>query len=308
MTAQALPLAGAIDVIGIGETMAVVTPVADESLEHADLCHLSVGGAESNVLMQLARAGLRTRFLTRVGADPFGRRTVRVIAGAGVDVSRVQIDPIRPTGVYFKDRGASRTPVTYYRGGSAAAALDAGALDTSGIADASMVYLTGITPALSPTAADLVERAVTTAHTHRVLVSFDVNHRSALWAAEVAADHLLHLARAADIVFVGLDEARTLWNTATAQDVRNLFGVWAGRLIVKDGSVGATEFHAGSIEFAPTPVVTVVEEVGAGDAFAAGYLAAWFVDLPAAERLHRGHQQAALALTSITDLPDRVAP
>src|SRR5690625_4376815 len=169
------------------------------------------------------------------------------------------------------------------------------------IASASLVHLTGITPALSASCAHLIEAAIDTARSAGTAVSFDINYRPALWPVDTAAPVLLALGRRADILLVGLDEAHTLWNCRTPQDVRALFP--AVRLVVKDAEVGATEFDARGADgtFVPSPVVDVVEVVGAGDAFAAGYLTADLRGAGASARLQAGHDQAARVLGSTSD-------
>lgn len=295
-----------VDVISIGEAMAVITPYDDEKLQDAERCQLSVGGAESNVLIQLARSGVRTRFVSRVGDDPFGRRVTQVLAGAGVDTSALTTDGDRPTGVYFKDRGQRGRASYYYRRGSAASMLTTAALAEARIEEACVLFLTGISPALSAELLEVTQAALVLARENDVAVYFDVNYREPLWPAAGASEPLLELARASDVVFVGLDEADTLWNATTAEEVRQLFGSWPGRLVVKDGPVGATEFHADEAVFAPAPTVTIIDEAGAGDAFAAGYLHAQLAGATAAERLQSGHRQAALALATTDDVPDQV--
>jgi len=108
-------------------------------------------------------------------------------------------------------------------------------------------------------------------------LAFDVNHRAALWAPGAAASALLPFVRRADLVFVGRDEAECVWRTATADDLRALLPE-PTTLVVKDGAVGATEYHraagADHRTFVPAIPTDVVEAVGAGDALAAGYLAA----------------------------------
>ena len=110
-----------------------------------------------------------------------------------------------------------------------------------------------------------------------------MNYRPALWDPEDAAPVLLDLARRCDVVFVGRDEAATLWGTTTAAEVRALVGD-PGTLVVKDGAVGAHAFRGETTAHAPAGQVTVVEPVGAGDAFAAGYLAATLAGSPADRR------------------------
>src|SRR5690606_15202610 len=99
---------------------------------------------------------------------------------------------------------------------------------------------------------------------------------------------------------VGLDEAQTLWGTSTPDEVRALLHA-PDRLVVKDSDVGATEYSPDGETFVPALKVEVLEAVGAGDAFAAGYLAATLDGLDAAGRLTSGHQRAALVLRSMSD-------
>ena len=157
--------------------------------------------------------------------------------------------------------------------------------------DAEVVHLSGITPALSASCAALIDTVIDRVAAGPGTLAFDVNHRAALWAPGAAASALLPLARRADLVFVGLDEAECLWHTATADDVRALLPE-PTTLVVKDGDVGATEFRRAARRRrphvrAPAIRIEVVEAVGAGDAFAAGYLAALLQGADAAARLQR---------------------
>ena len=99
---------------------------------------------------------------------------------------------------------------------------------------------------------------------------------------------LAELANAADLVFVGLDEARALWGTGTVESIRELLPDPA-TVIVKDGEIGATaHLVGGDSHFEPAPVIEVLEPVGAGDAFAAGYLHALILGRSERERLAAG--------------------
>jgi 2-dehydro-3-deoxygluconokinase len=163
-----------------------------------------------------------------------------------------------------------------------------------------VVHVTGITPALSPQCDDLIGRVTGKPRSGSALVSFDVNFRPAVWAERPAAPRLLELAQGADIVFVGLDEAGELWGTSKPADVRRLIGN-PRVLVVKDGAAGATAFHAGGAEHVPAPEVSVVEPVGAGDAFAAGWLSGLLRGRTQRDRLRLGHLIASAALASTAD-------
>lgn len=281
-----------IDVVCVGETMALVTSDPPAPLAGGGPMRLDIAGAESTVACYLAQLGIEAAWVSRVGDDPLGELVRTTVAGYGVDVSGVRVDPAKPTGVFFKDPDGEKTRVFYYRAGSAASAMS----PQTHVPHAKVTHLSGITPALSPTCAALVDQLLATRR-----CSFDVNYRPRLWPVDEAAPVLRGLAARAATVLVGLDEAFTLWGTTTPDDVR-AFLPEPEVLVVKDGAVGATSYHPGGVTFEPAPPVDVVEPVGAGDAFAAGYLASLLRDLPEPDRLRRGHRIAAEALRTTGDV------
>lgn len=289
-----------VDLLAIGETMALVAPTTAERLENAESFHISVGGAESNVACHLAREGLATQWFSAVGDDALGRRVRREVAAHGVDVSNVRLSEAAPTGLYLKDPGHG---VLYYRRGSAASRLEPADLDAVDFARVTITHLTGITLALSATCRALVHVAIDRAREVGSLVSFDVNHRPGLWQDDAAAV-IAEAARASDIVFVGRDEAEILWGTRTADEIRSMFP-YVPHVVVKDADIEAVDFGADRRTRVATPRVEVVEQVGAGDAFAAGWLRGYLAGKDARGRLMLGHATAALALASTQDVPSR---
>src|SRR5690606_11752965 len=121
-----------------------------------------------------------------------------------------------------------------------------------------------------------------------------------LWSGNDGVTELLRLARASDIVFVGRDEAEVLWGTSTASEVRDLIQSPA-HLIVKDGGDRAHYYGKHGEATSAAPVIDVVEPVGAGDAFAAGWLSGWLRGIGAEERLRLGHLISSRVLASTTD-------
>ncbi|MGW4983534.1 sugar kinase [Streptomyces mirabilis] len=296
-------------VVCVGETMAALAPDPLGPLDGADLLRVDIAGAESNVALYLADHGIPARWVSAVGDDPFGRRVRARIAAGGVDVSGVRTDPQRPTGLLLKDPGprGHGTRVHYHRAGSAASALTPDVLDDPAVAGAALVHLSGITPALSPGCRALVERALRPDRPWPV--SFDVNHRPALWDGRSAADMLRRLADRADIVLVGLDEAQALWGDGItdAERVRDLLS-GPRVLVVKDGDRAATAFVGAAAHSVPALTVRVAEPVGAGDAFAAGFLSGLLRQLPVDRALRLGHLTAASALRVAADHGPLPAP
>ncbi|MFD0073330.1 sugar kinase [Streptomyces sp. NPDC127166] len=244
------------DVVCLGESMVTFLPSRPGRLADVPSFTRAIGGAESNVACALAAAGHRVRWVGRVGRDGFGDHLVDTIASYGVDVGTVGRDPDRPTGVYFRtdsDRATSAHEVVYYRAGSAASAMSPATVSYESVADARILHLTGITAALSASCLALV-RELTAPRPGRPLVSFDVNHRPGLWREGGAAEVLLSLARRADIVFVGADEAAALWGVADPAAIREVLAEPAV-VVVKGGGEGAVGFERRAASF-PTPPPT----------------------------------------------------
>ena len=293
-------------VLCFGETMGMFTPTSSVSVNDATGFTLGTGGAESNVAMHLAELGHRVAWASALGTDSVGTKIIDALSKGGVDLRWVDRRPDRPTGLYLKEPDTgSGARVFYYRQGSAASTLKIADAVGWPLAGARWIHTTGITPALSASCAELVEHVLDHANEWGASVSFDINFRPGLWPVTEAAPRLLALAAQATVVLVGLDEAETLWGCVTAADVRALLpGV--PYLVVKDSSIDATEFAltadgADTVTVVPARKVDVVEPVGAGDAFAAGYLSGLITGRPSAERLERGHSRAAWALGSRED-------
>jgi 2-dehydro-3-deoxygluconokinase len=269
------------DVVCLGETMAMVTPSPTRPLAEAQTFALSQGGAESNVAVWLARLGYPVSWCSRLGEDALGRRVLAEVAAAGVDISLVELDGGAPTGVYFKDPQPGATSVLYYRAGSAAAGMDERDADRARARPVRLLHLTGITPALSDACARAVDHALTRAAELGVTVSFDVNYRAALWpsparrgrddrAADPALRHRVRRRRRGPPAVGSRVGARTVGG---ARRARRAGGEgWCRADHSMDAGGAVTSVAARAIE--------VMEPVGAGDAFAAGWLYGWLRGLP----------------------------
>jgi len=290
-----------LDVVCVGETMAQITPADAGSVESAELFRVTAGGAESNVAIGLAQLGNRAAWLGRVGADALGRRVVAGLRAEGVDTHLARTDEAAPTGMFVKAPGPEGSVVTYYRRDSAGSRLAPADVESALAGRTRHVHLSGVTAALSPSALAATRAALAIARDRGITASFDVNHRPVLWPdAAVARDVLRELAAAATVVFVGLDEAQRLWGVDTPADCRDLLpGV--AHLVVKDGAVEAIEYGDAGRTAVPARPVDVVEAVGAGDAFASGWLHGLLAGEDATTRLRFGHLMAARALTSRGD-------
>ncbi|MFJ4689573.1 sugar kinase [Streptomyces sp. NPDC088789] len=294
------------DVVVCGEAMLLMLAEPGIPLEHAVAFRRSVAGAESNVAAGLARLGHSVRWLGRVGDDPAGRTVLAQLRAQGVDCAYAVTDPDAPTGVLMRDSHPARAiDVQYLRAGSAASRLSPDELVPAHVEGARLVHITGITPMLSDAAQRATWRLVEQAHAAGATLSFDPNIRHKLgppkrWR-EVVGPLLAH----ADMVLAGEDELELLGVTSPAA----LLETGPGTVVVKhrDKSASCHTREAGPCR-QPAFQVPVTDPVGAGDAFAAGFLSGLLDGCGTAERLRRAAAVAALVVQCATDtdgLPNR---
>lgn len=298
-----------IAITTIGEAMVVLFPEGQRPLAEAHEFGSDVGGAEFNVATSLARMGVATAWISRLGDDGFGDRIRATALEAGVDLRAVELDSERPTGLYVKESLAgpdgARTRMHYYRRESAASAIGPATLDGEGatqvMSTSSIVHTSGITAALSASTAEAVaglrERVRPSA-----MVSVDLNYRPLLWRGR-PTDALDALIAQADTLFAGVDEAGVYFGHAEP-DALFAAHPHLDRLVLKDDDRAAsTLLRDGTTTHVPCLTVEVVEPVGAGDAFAAGYLAGLAEGRTDVACLRLGHALAALTLIGAGDRP-----
>ncbi len=282
-----------LDLVGFGEAMVLFESTALATAESVDV---HVAGAEFNLCAAASRLGLATALCTRVGDDPLGARVLTSMAGHGIGTALAVADSTRPTGLFLKDvRPDGQRRVHYYRRGSAASTMDTSDAARLLAARPRLAAVSGITAALGSG-----PREAILALAPHVRLAFDPNFRPSLSPIEeqVAFAHLLlpHV----DILLLGLDEALLIFGTT------DVFSAFDGEVILKAGAEGCY-FRGGHL---PSYATKVVDPVGAGDAFAGGYLAARLrgASIPAAADL--GSTLAAgvvAAAGDTTGLPDPAA-
>ncbi len=264
-----------MEVVTFGETMVLFNPETQGPLRYVGTFTKSIGGAESNVAIALARLGHKAGWFSKLGEDEFGRYIKSTVMGEEVDVSRVTKDPNRTTGILFKERFSTVNPnVYYYRKGSAASHLSIDDLDMDYICSAKILHVTGISLALSEEMREAVFYAVKEARKCGVIISFDPNIRLKLWSKEDAKKYILELAKLSDIIFPGKDEADLLLGTEDPEEVcAKFFDMGVKIVALKLGKSGCYVKSKDEEAFVPGYKVDFpVDTVGAGDGFAAGFL------------------------------------
>jgi len=297
------------DVVTLGETM--VSLRTGTPLRLGGTLSMTMAGAESNVAIGLTRLGHAVRWGGRVGADEVGAYILRTLRAESVAVDTVVVDPERSTGLMLAERRlADVSRVSYYRAGSAGSALSAADAAACLAEVPRILHVTGITPALSASAAQAITEAVRLARSAGALVSVDVNYRAKLWTPEQARPVLCELVRRAHIVIASEDELGLV--VSDPQDESAAAGELAAygvnQLIIKRGARGATVWHEGAAHHAAAIPVPVLDTIGAGDAFTAGYLSGVLDGLSPAAALHRGTIAGAFAVAAVGDwegLPTR---
>lgn len=262
------------EVVTFGETMALMTPGGMKGIEHSRTFQSSFGGAESNVAIGISRLGHRVGWFGVLGKDPLGTMILKTIRGEGVDVSRARLSDQAPTGLMLREVVQGKVSVYYYRRNSAASLMKPDSLDEAYIQHAKILHVTGITPALSPSCLETIREAIRLARKHGVQVCFDPNLRLKLWSIEKARPILLELAREADYFLPGLDELKLLYETEDVDQIFARLRKLSAVCVVKGGNEETCIIEEGE-ELKAVPYLKadkIIDTVGAGDAFCAGFI------------------------------------
>ncbi len=292
----------ALDVITIGEAMAMFVATEPGELAEADAFIKRIAGAELNVATGLARLGLNVSWVSRVGSDSFGRFVLSSLKKENINSESVTVDARYPTAFQLKSRAENGTDpiVEYFRKGSAASHLSCDDFDAATFTRARHLHLSGVAAALSASAYDLLDHAASTMKAQGKTISFDPNLRPVLWKSEAEmVEKLNRLAFQADWVLPGLKEAAILTGQSTPEAMADFYlerGVKA--VVIKTGADGAWFKTAAGEQgaVAAVRVDNVVDTVGAGDGFAVGVISALLEGKTFPQAVARGNKIGSLAI------------
>lgn len=304
---------GPLDVVTCGEALAVFAAAEPGPLAAAQHFVKRAAGAELNVATGLARLGLKVGWLSRVGRDSLGRFVLDTLVAEGIDAAAVTVDPEHPTGFYLKSRRAEGgdPEIEYFRAGSAASFLSVADYRADYFARARHVHLTGIAAAISESSLELSRHIAAAARAAGQGVTFDPNLRPRLWRSREEMVRVVNeLATQAHWVLPGLDEGRVLTGATTPQAIARFYlELGVEGVVVKLGPRGAW-VHTADVqaEVPAAPVEHVVDTVGAGDGFAAGFISALLEGRDPLRAAARGNLIGGLAIRTAGDcdgLPTR---
>ncbi|MFD2261687.1 sugar kinase [Lacibacterium aquatile] len=281
-----------LEILGLGEAMVEFNAARGEAGQFLQ----GFGGDTSNTVIAASRQGATTGYLSAVGNDVFGGMLLDLWQAEGVSHKAVEISETAPTGIYFVTHGPNGHEFTYYRAGSAAAALQADKLPRTAIEAAQILHLSGISLAISAEACDAALAAIAIAKKARRLVSFDTNLRLKLWPLDRARAMIHAVAAKADILLPSVDEARTLTGLIQPEEIADFYlGLGCPLVVMKLGKEGALVSDAsGKDRIAGLPV-QAVDATGAGDTFDGAFLAEYLRTKDARKAARYGNAAAALS-------------
>jgi 2-dehydro-3-deoxygluconokinase len=264
------------EVITIGDAMITFNPSSKGPMRYVSSFERKVGGAELNFAIGCSRLGLKTGWISRLGNDEFGRYIFNFVRGEGIDVSQVKLVDGFPTSLNFKEimeDGSGRT--FYYRTNSPTSTLTEDALDEKYFEKSKILHITGVFPAIDKEKnVKLIKRAISIAKKQGTLISFDPNIRLKLWSKEDAKAALTEFLPYVDIFLTGVEEAELLLGVSDPKEiVEKCKALGISYIAIKQGEKGSTGYHDGQYIEAPTvQPKKVVDTVGAGDGFDAGFI------------------------------------
>lgn len=263
-----------LDVVALGEGMLEFNQTRAGHPEYLQ----GFGGDTSNVVIAAARAGARTAYLSRVGADPFGARLLTLWAHEGVDIRGVERDASAPTGIYFVTHGPNGHEFSYYRAGSAASRMTPDWLRAGPaaqiIASAQFLHISGISLAISGSARETVHAALQLAREAGTRVAFDTNLRLRLWSLDRARSAIEAAIAWSDVFLPSLEDITTLTGLNDPDAIADWgHALGARRIVLKLGDRGVLTSADGERHRLPGLQVPLVDATGAGDCFCGNLLA-----------------------------------
>jgi len=234
-----------------------------------------IGGAELNVAIGCARLGLKSGWISRLGNDDFGKYILKTVRGEGIDTSEVELVDGYPTSVYFREvlaDGSSRS--FYYREKSPTSTMKCENLNENYFKEAKVLHITGVFPSITKNNQDIILEAVKLAKKHNLTISFDPNIRLKMWTKEEAKIYIEKILPNVDVLLIGDEEIEILLGETTIEAaIKTFHNYGIEKVIVKKGAKGAVSSDGKNIyEVDAIKPKALVDTVGAGDGFAAGFL------------------------------------
>ncbi len=294
------------DLTTIGEGQIRLTCERGDRLATARSLRMTAAGSEANVSGLLSELGRSTAWATKLPKGELADRIALEYSAVGVDMRHVVLTDEGRVALYFLEPGEFPLPgkVTYDRQYTPFRSITPEDFDWDSLLDTRVVFLTGITAALTPETAAVVRYFADAACERGVDVALDVNFRSLLWSGKQARKVLEPIARRAAILFCSRSDARIVFGIEgegvdVCHNLREEMG--APTVVSTDGRAGTYLSTARTDRVFEIKSVPVIDRPGAGDSFVAGTLHGW-LDGDVERGIEMGTKVAQLALTHHGDL------
>ncbi len=282
-----------VDILCIGEPLFELNEQPDGSFLPG------CGGDVSNVCIAAARQQAYVGLIANIGADTFGETLQETWRREGVSTKYVTSKPGEDTGIYFVQHDANGHKFLYCRKGSAASRMTRKDTPQSAIADASLIYASGISLAVSGELRDATRHAIEIAVANGRAVAFDPNLRTALWSLDEARVVTHEVMKHCDIALPGLDDARALTGHTSPEEIVRFYHSLGARIVALTlGADGVAVSCGDGVKAIPGEAVETVDATGAGDCFNGVFMAAWLRSGNAVEAAATANRAAARSTTA----------
>ena len=287
------------NVLTIGDALITMNPSTKGPLRYVTNFERKVGGAELNFAIGVARLGLGSKWISRLGNDDFGRVIYNFARGEGVDVSDVQLMTGYPTSLNFKEIKEDGSGSTYYyRSNSPISTLEPEDITGDIFQDIDVVHLTGVFLSLDKNNRHIVKKILEIAKAKNIIISFDPNIRLKLWTIEEAREVFHDVFPYVDILLTGLDEIKLIIGEDSEEAMMKFAHEYAIQdLVIKDGGNGSRLYRNGEWTSEEAYAVDVVDTVGAGDGFDTGYIYGYLYGYTPSQLLNFANGVGALVTT-----------
>jgi 2-dehydro-3-deoxygluconokinase len=319
-----------VDVVTFGEAMIRLAPPNFQRLEQTDTLDVQVGGGELNVAVGVARLGLKSAWVSRLPKNALGRLMLNRVRQAGVDASHIAWADGDRMGLYFVEFGAAprASSVLYDRAHSAISAIKPDEVDWKKVMEgAKWFHTSGITPALSDSAATVTREALVAAKQAGLTVSYDLNYRGKLWSPDKAqavqeplmdyVDVLITTEEDTSVVFKIKAEGKTDekgFTQVSAESYKEVAKKLADKFKFKAVAITLREnplvwrntwtaiaYAEGQFYEDVKYDIEIVDRIGGGDSFSAGFIYGAVVKKSYEEGVRYGNAFSALKHTNPGD-------
>jgi len=297
-----------MSVVTLGEAMIRLTPPNFARVEQTTTLQVTVGGSEWNTATGLARLGLDAKWVSALPKNSLGLIIANKAREQGVDVSHILWRDSGRVGIYFTEMGASprASSVLYDRAASTISQVKPGDFNWKEILrGAALFHTTGITLALSQSCCQATVEAIEAAKGNSIPISFDLNYRAKLWSPKEAREGYSQVLPMIDILFTTSDDLEIVFGLAgdhdqVAREIAELFQIKLAVITIREaptvlrGTWHSLAYSNGKVyETAPIEL-ELIDRIGSGDAFNAGFLYCYLKGGTIEESLAYGDAMSAL--------------